>query len=369
MKRKCIAILSIIIMIVAFFALPVSAEKTKSDNTAATTKTEEKTTTDSSQGQDGATKGTQAKKGGLMALTFDDGPSKNTEKLLNELKKRNIHATFFVVGERLDEFSDLLLREYKEGHEIGNHTWEHLNLTQSDSTTANASLQKTEDKVNEIVGAQIDPLIIRPTYGSVNDTVRGYVDTPLILWSIDTLDWKSRNADAVKERIINQACDGAIILLHDLYDTSVDGAIAAVDELTQEGYTFVTVSELFRRKGETMEVGVTYTNAEDNGVDLGPLKEKEPDKEKDAKADKEKEKKENKREDKGFPWGWLIFCGAILLVYALGLLRFFGVIQGSPKTRKDKTHEKTAHTAHRSSAPTRSRRTANGSRNSTRRRQ
>lgn len=357
MKRKCIALLAAVIMVFSFFTLPVSAEKTQTDQTAPDTQTS----------ADSSADGTAAeKKGGLMALTFDDGPSKNTIKLLDELKKRDIQATFFVVGERLDEFSDVLLREYNEGHEIGNHTWDHLNLTSADSATANASLQKTEDKVNEIIGTNIDPLIIRPTYGSVNDTVRGYVDTPLILWSIDTLDWKSRDADAVKEQILNQACDGAIILLHDLYDTSVDGAIAAVDELTKEGYTFVTVSELFRRKGETLETGVTYTNAEDNGIDLGPLPEKD---EKEEKTDDtEKEKKETQREDKGFPWAWLIFCGVILLIYALGLTRAFGWFQTSPRTRKDISHEKTADSSRRRSSSDSGRRSSERRRNSTRRR-
>lgn len=357
MKRKCIALLATVIMVFSFFTLPVSAEKTQTDQTAPDTQTS----------ADSSADGTAAeKKGGLMALTFDDGPSKNTIKLLDELKKRDIQVTFFVVGERLDEFSDVLLREYNEGHEIGNHTWDHLNLTSADSATANASLQKTEDKVNEIIGTNIDPLIIRPTYGSVNDTVRGYVDTPLILWSIDTLDWKSRDADAVKEQILNQACDGAIILLHDLYDTSVDGAIAAVDELTKEGYTFVTVSELFRRKGETLETGVTYTNAEDNGIDLGPLPEKD---EKEEKTDDtEKEKKETQREDKGFPWAWLIFCGVILLIYALGLTRAFGWFQTSPRTRKDISHEKTADSSRRRSSSDSGRRSSERRRNSTRRR-
>ena len=357
MKHKCIALLAAVIMVFSFFTLPVSAEKTQTDQTAPDTQTS----------ADSSADGTAAeKKGGLMALTFDDGPSKNTIKLLDELKKRDIQATFFVVGERLDEFSDVLLREYNEGHEIGNHTWDHLNLTSADSATANASLQKTEDKVNEIIGTNIDPLIIRPTYGSVNDTVRGYVDTPLSLWSIDTLDWKSRDADAVKEQILNQACDGAIILLHDLYDTSVDGAIAAVDELTKEGYTFVTVSELFRRKGETLETGVTYTNAEDNGIDLGPLPEKD---EKEEKTDDiEKEKKETQREDKGFPWAWLIFCGVILLIYALGLTRAFGWFQTSPRTRKDISHEKTADSSRRRSSSDSGRRSSERRRNSTRRR-
>ncbi|MBQ6810423.1 MAG: polysaccharide deacetylase family protein, partial [Firmicutes bacterium] len=202
MKRKLIAILAAAAMMMSLFTLPVMAENTDKQNT------ESGISTDVSEETDGTAE--EEIKGGLMALTFDDGPSKATITLLDELKKRDIQATFFVVGKRLDEFSDVLMREYKEGHEIGNHTWDHTSLTQMDSTTANQNLQKTEDKIYEIIGEDIGPLIIRPTYGSVNDTVRGYVDTPLILWSIDTLDWKYRDADAVKQRIINQADDGAI---------------------------------------------------------------------------------------------------------------------------------------------------------------
>ena len=351
MKRKLIAILAAAAMMMSLFTLPVMAENTDKP------KAESSISTDVSEETDDTAE--EEIKGGLMALTFDDGPSKATITLLDELKKRDIQATFFVVGKRLDEFSDVLVREYKEGHEIGSHTWDHLNLTQADSTTANQNLQNTEDKVYEILGTDIGPLIIRPPYGSVNDTVRGYVDVPLILWSIDTLDWKYRDADAVKQRIINQAEDGAIILLHDLYDTSVAGVIAAIDELQKEGYTFVTVSELFRRKGEVLETGVTYTNAEANGVDLGPLPEPDPEAEEKAKKDAEREARKAEREkkwsgadrvDKGFPTAWLIFCGAILLIYGAGMLHCFNIVHIAPfdkilkteQNRKDSLNEKTA---------------------------
>lgn len=358
MKRKLIAILATVVMVMSLFTLPVLAENTDNADTQ----------TDTSATNAEGTEEEQEIKGGLMALTFDDGPSKATITLLDELKKRDIQATFFVVGKRLDEFSDILVREYKEGHEIGSHTWDHLNLTQADSSTANANLQKTEDKVYEILGTDIGPLIIRPPYGSVNDTVRGYVDVPLILWSIDTLDWKYRDADSVKQRIMNQASDGAIILLHDLYDTSVAGAIAAIDELQKEGYTFVTVSELFRRKGQALEAGVTYTNAECNGIDLGPLPEPDPEAEEKAKKEAEREARKAEREkkwsgadrvDKGFPTAWLIFCGAILLVYGAGMLHCFNIVHIAPfdkilkteQNRKDSINEKTAlHSRDRSAA-------------------
>lgn len=362
MKRKIIALLSVLILAMTIFALPVYAAKTD------TTKTDTATSATDAAGTDSTDTAATKPKGGLMALSFDDGPSKNTIKLLDELKKRKIHATFFIVGERVEEFSDVLVREYKEGHEIGTHTWNHLNLANTDGTTANENLQRTEDAINAAIGTDLGPLPIRPPYGSVNDNTRSYVNAPLILWSIDTLDWKSRNAEAVKEKIINQAHDGAIILLHDLYDTSVDGCIAAIDELTKEGYTFVTVSELFRRKGQTLETGVTYTNAEDNGVDLGPLPEK------DKKADKEKEKKEPKKEkervDKGFPWKWLIFCIGVLAVYTVGMLRAFGLIQTVSPLRKDDFHEKTTTHPHRNAAHHSNRRhTADSRRNPNRRNQ
>ena len=158
---------------------------------------------------------------------------------------------------------------------------------------------------------------------------------------------------------MNQASDGAIILLHDLYDTSVAGVIAAIDELEKEGYTFVTVSELFRRKGQALEAGVSYTNAEHNGVDLGPLPEPDPKEEEKARKEAEREAKKAEREkkwsgadreDKGFPTAWLIFCSVILLIYGAGMLHFFNIIHIAPfdkilkteQNRKDSVNEKTA---------------------------
>ena len=279
--------------------------------------------------------------GGLMALTFDDGPSSATGKLLDELKKRHIKATFFVVGSRVEEFSDLIMREYKEGHEIANHTYEHFYLTNGDSAAINQQIDDTNDVISKVIGTDIGKTLVRPPGGKVNDAVSAVVDEPLILWSLDTLDWKSRDADAVHSRIVSQASDGAIILMHDLYETSVDGCIAAIDELTEEGYTFVTVSELYERKGETLKPGVVYTNAPRNGVDLGTdngTRENSDNKEKSG---------NNKDQDEGFPWGFLIFSVVVLIVYAVGFVRF--VLSRSHSTSgrwKERTHAKTV-TRHR----------------------
>lgn len=305
-KRKLIGILAVITVILTVFALPVAAEN---DDTAENTA-----------------------QGGLIALTFDDGPSIHTEKLLDGLKKHDAHVTFFIVGNRLDEYPELLIREYDEGHEIASHTWDHSDLVKLSPSEMAENLQKTEDKVYEILGFNIGPLNVRPPHGSVNETVEANADIPLILWNVDTGDWQSRNAEAVKEHIISHAHDGAIILLHDLYESSVDGVLAAIDELEDQGYTFVTVNELFRRKGQELTPGVTYTNAKSDGIDLGPLPEGESaqpiieeEPEKDNNKDKE-DKKSNDEEDEGYPLFLVAVCALVLIAFALGMLHTFGII-------------------------------------------
>ncbi|MBR5329789.1 MAG: polysaccharide deacetylase family protein [Firmicutes bacterium] len=349
MKKKLTSLFIIVAMLLTVFALPVFAENT--DGTTDTT-------------DDGTA---PAVKGGLIAITFDDGPSANTEVLLDALKKRDAKVTFFIVGNRIDQKPELIKRAYKEGHEIANHSWDHSDLTKLGSAVIQSNLQKVEDKIYEVIGTDIGPLNVRPPYGAVNDSVRAAVDIPLILWDVDTSDWKSKDAERIKQNIINNAHDGAIILLHDLYEPSVKGAIAAIDELEKEGYTFVTVNELFRRKGQVLQSGTTYTNANNDGIDLGPLPEPDPNEEEKAKKEAKKAEREKKladREDKGFPTGWLIFCGAILLIYGAGMLHMFRIVHIAPfdkiiqtdNTRKAPLNEKTAARNHGGSASGRDRR-------------
>lgn len=261
-------------------------------------------------------------RGGLIALTFDDGPSQYTPKLLDALKRMGAKATFFIVGERVGEFSDVVKREYEEGHELANHTYNHLNLSTASVAEGTASLDQTVDAISQAVGKDVGELIVRPPGGNIGDKASAY-SMPLVLWSLDTLDWKTRDAESTKQRILDQAYDGAIVLMHDLYGTSVDGCIAAMGELSRQGYTFVTVSEMFERKGETLPVGTTILNAPNNGVDLGydaVVKAKKTDNADTADTDKAKKKKKSE-DDPGYPIPLVLFCACVLVFLAVGLVR------------------------------------------------
>lgn len=200
----------------------------------------------------------------MLALTFDDGPNASTTPLLlDALKERNIKATFFMVGYNIENNPELVKRIYDEGHCIGNHTYDHVKLTTTDNISAKEQYTKVEDLLKSIIGQGSD--LFRPPYGSYNNTVISFVNTPIALWNVDPRDWESRNTSAVYNHIIENAADGNIILLHDLYSTSVEAAIKAIDKLSADGYQFVTVEELMKRNGTTPEKGtllynITYNN-------------------------------------------------------------------------------------------------------------
>lgn len=212
-----------------------------------------------------------------IALTFDDGPTGNeggcTERLLDGLKERNAHATFFLCGYRVEDFHSMMDRYLAEGHEIGNHTADHIRL---DIDTADGGLEQVSSNQEKIAAYTNDaPVLMRPVGGAYNDAVLAsmkQLGLPVILWNVDTLDWKYHDdADIVRQRIIDNAADGVIVLEHDLYEATVDGVLAAIDELQQQGYAFVTVSELAQLKGVTLEPGKVYTGftSKDVVVDHG----------------------------------------------------------------------------------------------------
>lgn len=194
----------------------------------------------------------------LIALTFDDGPSRYTDKLLDALAGSGAHATFFVSGYRLSEFRPELERMAKEGHQLANHTQNHKNLTKLSAAALKSEVQQTLDQLREIAGDTVYAL--RPVGGAYNDRVCEAAGGPLFNWSVDTLDWKYRNTKSVYDRIMT-ARDGDIVLMHDLYKTTVDAACQAIPKLIEQGYELVTVNELFRRKGVTPENGTLYTSA------------------------------------------------------------------------------------------------------------
>lgn len=177
------------------------------------------------------------------ALTFDDGPHPvYTAHLLDELKKRGVKATFFVTGEHAELHPDLIKRMHDEGHLIGNHTYSHIQLTSSNKNQFKEELIQTNEILHDITGAEVQ--YVRPPYGSWDKKFETDLNMFPVLWNVDPLDWCTANASRVASTILNKVSDNDIILLHDYYDTSVEAAIMVVDEMTRQGYEFVTVDKI-----------------------------------------------------------------------------------------------------------------------------
>ena len=176
-----------------------------------------------------------------VALTFDDGPSIYTDGLLDILQAHHAHATFFVLGRSARVQTKTIARMAQEGHEIGNHSWSHLNLKELTEEQIQDQVDQTNTLVAEIMGAA--PRYLRPPYGTFDDYVVATVQMPVILWSLDPLDWKDRDADLIAERM-SAASSGAIILAHDIHASTVDAIPAVLTSLAARGIRLVTVSEL-----------------------------------------------------------------------------------------------------------------------------
>ena len=178
-----------------------------------------------------------------IALTFDDGPHPYyTEQLLDGLKERGAKATFFVLGEHVEQYPELVERMSEEGHLIGNHTYSHIQLTQRNSETFKEELIKTSELIENLTGQEVQ--YVRPPYGTWNKKFEKELNMFPVLWNIDPLDWSSRNVSSIVQKVTVKAKDNAIILMHDEYKTTVTAALQIVDELQKEGYEFVTVEEL-----------------------------------------------------------------------------------------------------------------------------
>ena len=178
-----------------------------------------------------------------VALTFDDGPSpKYTPLLLDGLKERNVRATFFLLGQNVKENQELVQRMQAEGHLLGNHTYNHVQLNKIPETTARQEILKTNNEIYEATGKY--PEYMRPPYGAWKKNMEICVEMLPVFWDIDTLDWKSQNVDAILKAAGEEPEDGSIILMHDEYQTSVEAALLLIDRLKEKGYEFVTVDEL-----------------------------------------------------------------------------------------------------------------------------
>lgn len=161
-----------------------------------------------------------------------------------------------MLGNRVKQYPDIVRRAYEEGHEIGSHTYNHLNLKKLQDYEVYKEITHTNQLIEQTIGSI--PKYLRPPYGSTNDQIKEIGNMATILWDVDTEDWKSRNADSIYKEIMKNAHDGAIILLHDLYQTSIDGAIKAMTELEKQGYTFVTIDEMFKIKQLEFDITKSY---------------------------------------------------------------------------------------------------------------
>ncbi len=185
--------------------------------------------------------------GPYIALTFDDGPHATlTPKLLDILKERGIKATFFVLGECVAANPDVLKRAVAEGHEIGNHSWDHKAFTKSGGAGVASQINQTNAAIENAAG--IKPATVRPPYGSTNATITKRLNDEfglkVIMWDVDPLDWKNRNSEHVTSEILKNTKAGSIVLAHDIHPTTVNAMPATIDGLLAKGFKFVTVSEL-----------------------------------------------------------------------------------------------------------------------------
>lgn len=196
----------------------------------------------------------------MVALTFDDGPNgKATPKILDTLEKYGVVATFFDLGQNMANYPKVVKREETIGCEVESHTYAHKNLNKLTSAQIKADMEKAEKVYQNVLGHK--PSLVRPPYGNANSTVKSTLKYPLINWDIDTLDWKSRNAESVLKEIHKYSdYDGRIILMHGIYNSTAEAVEKLVPELIDNGYQLVTVSEMAKYKNVTLKNGTVYLN-------------------------------------------------------------------------------------------------------------
>ena len=195
----------------------------------------------------------------MVALTFDDGPQSSVgNRIMDTLAQYGGKATFFMVGDRVGSHKKEVQRMVAEGHEVANHTMNHKYLQKLGAAEIQAQVKRGNDAIEAACGVR--PKIMRLPGGNHNATVRANVHMPMIQWNIDTLDWKTKNADKTVASVLNNVKDGDIILMHELYSQSGDAAVRLIPELVNRGYQLVTVSEMAAAKGYTLQAGKLYSS-------------------------------------------------------------------------------------------------------------
>ena len=192
-----------------------------------------------------------------VAITFDDGPSsKYNAEFLNVLEKNKAHGTFFMVGTMMQSCQKCVLDTYNSGNEVASHTYNHINMKKNSIEEVNENIKKTDDLYYKITGDHIK--YVRPPYGAYNKTNLENVDYPLILWNIDPEDWRYHDAEKIVNHVMENVQDGSIILMHELYETSLEALEILLPKLYAEGYQVVSVGELAELKGKEILTGHAY---------------------------------------------------------------------------------------------------------------
>ena len=178
-----------------------------------------------------------------IALTFDDGPHPiYTPQMLELLKEEQVPATFFLLGENVELYGDVVKEIAKEGHLIGNHTYHHVQITSLSLEEACKEIQETSDLIEELTGTGTE--YVRPPFGTWNEELEERLDLIPVMWSIDTKDWTTQNVDWIVRETVKHAEDHDIILMHDSYQSTVDAVKRVIEQLEAEGFEFVTVDEI-----------------------------------------------------------------------------------------------------------------------------
>ncbi|MBE6799967.1 MAG: peptidoglycan N-acetylglucosamine deacetylase [Ruminococcaceae bacterium] len=191
-----------------------------------------------------------------IALTFDDGPSGYTEELLDGLELYDAKASFFVIGSQAEKNPGIVDRAYEDGHLVGNHTYSHIDFYKTSLSEIEKDIRKGANVINSITGEE--PIFLRAPYGNVNFIQLKQLDCFFIHWSSSTLDWFREDEEYIYNRIMKEAKDGAIILMHDTREVTVKAVLRAIPELQEQGFEFVRVDELLSRNGEKLKMGVPY---------------------------------------------------------------------------------------------------------------
>ena len=195
----------------------------------------------------------------MVALTFDDGPGKYEDRILAAFQKYGGKGTFFFVGTQAEKYPSVVKRVAEAGHEVGNHSYKHENLPKLSQAGASQSLAKTNEILRKLSGQSVS--LVRPPYGATSASVKAALQSqgqPSILWSIDTLDWKTRNSKSTINTVLQHVKDGDVILMHSIYSQSADAAEVLIPALQERGFQLVTVSELAKAKGVDLQAGHNY---------------------------------------------------------------------------------------------------------------